>query len=231
MMKDLEPVLTEISKNLELIAEAILKVTVGNVPAFVKVAQDVLDSANKVVVEAVTGEIEEIVADAPAVIKKADGKAMINSATVSSLVAKKTKGISIGDTGVIIDDNDGIGVWRTVVFKTSKHPIKMRCGEISLLTGDAQPPSDEVAANEEDAGKDTIEDSSDSNEDSGVSPDASSAEGANYAFTAGAHKNNTVHGIFTGSDRGAKFITWSAEKHKDEAAKAACASYLKVVNL
>ena len=230
-MEETNKILEEIRDNLALVATAILKVTVGNVPAFVKVAQDALDSANEVVVAAVTSEIEEIVKDAPTTVKKADGLSMVIGVTVSSLVTKKTKGISMGDTGLIIDDNDGVGVWRTVSFKTASTPIKMRCGELSLLEGTAQPPNDEVVANEEVAENDTSEDSNEEKEATGVSPEPATAEGANYTFSAGAHKNNTVHGIYTGSARGSQFIIWSAEKHKDADAKAACASYLKVVNL
>lgn len=229
-MEETNKILEEIRDNLALVATAILKVTVGNVPAFVKVAQDVLESANKVVVTAVTSEVEEIAKEAPVTVKKADGKTMVIGATVGSLTEKKTKGLSIGDTGIIVDDNDGVGVWRTVAFKSSSTPIKMRCGELSLLEGAAQPPNEEEVANEEVAESETLEDSKETKEDSGVSPEPATAEGANYTFSAGAHKNNTVHGIYTGSDRGSQFIIWAAGKHKDIDAKAACASYLKVVN-
>ena len=229
-MEETKKILEEIRDNLALIATAILKVTVGNVPAFVRVAQDALDSANKVVVTAVTNEIEEIVKDATTSANKADGLSMVVGATVRSLVSKQTKGISVGDTGIITDDNHGVGVWRTVIFKTSRTPIKMRCGELSLLEGTAQPPNDKVVANEEVADNDTSEDSNKEKEAIGVSPEPATAEGANYTFSAGAHKNNTVHGIYTGSDRGSQFIIWAAEKHKDADAKVACASYLKVVN-
>jgi hypothetical protein len=230
-MENIEAILKSMNENLELIAEAILKATVGNVPAFVKVAQDVLEAANEVVEVAVSEAVVDAVEDRPAKVEKTDGKTLTVGVRVSALTAKKTKGISIGDEGLITDDNEGIGVWRTVIFKSSTKPVKMRCGELVLLEGDAQVPNDEVPSNEEEVAVEAVEDSSNEKAEVGVSTDPATAEGANYVFTAGAHKNNTVHGIYTGSDRGAKFITWSAGKHKDETAKTSCASYLKAVGV
>jgi len=231
-MENIEAILKSMNENLELIAAAILKATVGDVPAFVKVAQDVLETANKAVSEAVVEEVKTVAAEGVNETPvKVSGNDLIVGTYVKAMVEKKTRGISVGHTGQIIDDNNRQGVWRTVDFDGVEKVVKMRCGELEITEKGAEVPNEAAPTNEESVIEEVSEDSNSENKASGVSPDAANAEGANYTFTAGAHKNNTVHGIYTASDRGAKFITWSADKHKDEAAKSACVSYLKVVNL
>ena len=228
-MEDIVSELKNINDSLQLIAEAILKTSVGaDVPAFVKVAQNVLSKANAKVTEAVVEEVKQI--ETP----KATGEAssasdLIVSSRVTSIVTKKNKGLFVGAEGVIVNDNDGKGSWRTVAFTGLPKPTKMRCNELKLLEGDSQVSDEAVPANEEVDNEEPQEASNTENEPPVVSPPEEKKSPGTYLFSSGAHTGKSVSETFHEGGKSEAFVRWFANKGKDEEVKAACADYLTEV--
>jgi hypothetical protein len=222
--------------NLGLIAEAILKTSVGaDVPAFVKVAQNVLAAANEKVNDAVTDEIKQSGTTIP-IRQGSPSHEIVTGVKVVSLVEKKSKGIMVGSQGTVVEDHSGKGSWRKVAFVGLSKPSTMRCNELKLSDADQQPPktvtesiSEEVAVIEEDAKIAPSEDSQAEKPNVIVSPAAEDIDAAKFVFTTGSHKNNTVHGLFKDGEKGEAFVRWAAQKSKDADTKAACVAYLEAL--
>ena len=151
-------ILRGIEENLRLIAEAILQTGIGTpVPAFVKVAQDVLEVANEKVGESVVETVKNEMADEPMnpvveeVVKETSkpvkGDLDIGARVVYAGKPNKSKGLVTGHLGVIVD-NPGTA-WIKVQFEGISRIVPSRKKDLRLVDGeDAQPPVEEEPANE-----------------------------------------------------------------------------------
>lgn len=151
-------ILRGIEENLRLIAEAILQTGIGTpVPAFVKVAQDVLEVANEKVGESVVETVKNEKADEPMnpvveeVVKETSkpvkGDLSIGARVVYAGKPNKSKGLVTGHLGVIVD-NPGTA-WIKVQFEGISRIVPSRKKDLRLVDGeDAQPPVEEEPANE-----------------------------------------------------------------------------------
>lgn len=151
-------ILRGIEENLRLIAEAILQTGIGTpVPAFVKVAQDVLEVANEKVGESVVETVKNEMADEPMnpvveeVVKETSkpvkGDLSIGARVVYAGKPNKSKGLVTGHLGVIVD-NPGTA-WIKVQFEGISRIVPSRKKDLRLVDGeDAQPPVEEEPANE-----------------------------------------------------------------------------------
>lgn len=151
-------ILRGIEENLRLIAEAILQTGIGTpVPAFVKVAQDVLKEANEKVGESVVETVQNEMADEPMnpvveeVVKETSkpvtGNLAIGARVVYAGKPNQSKGLITGHLGVIVD-NPGTA-WIKVQFEGISRIVPSRKKDLRLVEGgNAQPPVEEEPANE-----------------------------------------------------------------------------------
>lgn len=239
-------ILRGIEENLRLIAEAILQTGIGTpVPAFVKVAQDVLEVANEKVGESVVETVKNEKADEPMnpvveeVVKETSkpvkGDLSIGARVVYAGKPNKSKGLVTGHLGVIVD-NPGTA-WIKVQFEGISRIVPSRKKDLRLVDGeDAQPPVEEEPANEPVPSETEEKNSNQPNEayeespkseDPSLESESETTIANDVVYSSGAYANMTVAKVYGSNERGKKFVVWTAKAHKDETIKAAAQDFLK----
>lgn len=239
-------ILRGIEENLRLIAEAILQTGIGTpVPAFVKVAQDVLKEANEKVGESVVETVQNEMADEPMnpvveeVVKETSkpvtGDLAIGARVVYAGKPNQSKGLITGHLGVIVD-NPGTA-WIKVQFEGISRIVPSRKKDLRLVEGgNAQPPVEEEPANEPVPSETEQKDSNQpkqayteppTSEDPTVESESETTVVSDVVYSSGAYANMTVAKVYASNERGKKFVIWTAKSHKDEAIKEAAQAFLQ----
>ena len=170
--------------------------TEAHKPAFVKTAEKRLESAEKILEEAIEAEVKDTNENKTVEAKPTNEEVDSSSIVIGVRVkVSSTDSRKDGVVGTIVKETKA---WLQVETDDGKS-IPVRRKECVLITTPSNSPPEEM-----------LPEPVESTEDFAPSDDITAPE--NFVISGGIHNNKTVHTVFNESPRGKQFIIWLAKR-------------------